>query len=269
MTNKEKCSLKLAKDVVPDAGLGEFMEGYTSKRDGHPYKFLWWLLVPIVGWIVVPFWVIIYVLSRTFRNESFIYLYEEGFLWVVKSITGKSKEYLVRYDEVGGMQYSKTRKYQTSYAIITVYQGTHVNFNICDKEGVSIFGQFFSYRNEHEVDDKYNACGFAVNAILERWDELAINRVNRELNQQGYARFYTNDNGQRVYVDIGRGFIKTGSDYAGNDFRYSIQDGYLFIYPSDEDRNYSNKKEYFTINVNQMYDSRVFFLAASQLLGIK
>ena len=269
MTNKERCSLNRAKDIIPDAGLGEFIEGYTSKREGHPYKSLLWLLVPIIGWIVVPMLLIVYCLKRYFRDESFIYLYDDGFLWMVKSFTGKSKEYIVRYDEVGGMMAAKTRNYQTHYYVIKIYTGTSVAFNVCDKEGVTLLSLSIFYNNEHEKDDKYDACGFALNAILDKWHAMALERANREISEQGFARFFTLNKGSMTSVDIGRGFIKTEGNYAGENLRYAFQDGLLYIYPSEEDRNFSNEKKYFTINVNSMYDNQIFFLAASQLLGIK
>ena len=74
MTNKEKCSLVVGKDLIPDPGLGEFIEGYTNKRDPFPYKFLWWFLVPIVGQIVVPMFVIIFFLGKLFGKKHFVSL---------------------------------------------------------------------------------------------------------------------------------------------------------------------------------------------------
>ena len=243
MTNKEKYSLNIANDIIPDTGLGEFIEGYASKRDAYPYKVLLWLLVPVFGWIFVAVWLISYCLNRFFREENFIYLYEDGFLWVVKSFTGKSKEYIVRYDEVGGMMAAKTRNYQTHYYIIKIYTGTVVAFNVCDKEGVNMLSLSISYRNEHERDDNYNACGFALNAILDRWHDMALNRANREISEQGFARFFTLSDGKKTAVDIGRGFIKSEGNYAGEGFRYAFQDGLLYIYPTEEDRNFSHPLE--------------------------
>ena len=54
-----------------------------------------------------------------------------------------------------------------------------------------------------------------------------------------------------------------------NNFKYTFDNGELLIYPSEEELNPNSKKKYFVIDVNNMYNKEVFFLAASQLLGIK
>lgn len=268
MTNKEKCSLKVEKDLIPDSGLGEFIEGYTNEKDTFAYKFLWWLLIPIVGWTVVFMMVMIFLLTKIFGTKQVIYLYKNGILWISKPFIGNGEKIVLRYDEIGGIRTSKTRMYQSTFGIKS-YTGTEVVMDICDKDGYSLLLRRFNYRNEHEDNEKYNALGFAMAAILNSWNEIAINRFNEELLNQGYGTFHTTLGKDIVNVVIGRDFIKTGENYVGRNFRYAFQDGLLYIYPSEEDRNFSDKKGYFTINVNDMYDKNVFLMAASQLLGVK
>ena len=268
MTNKEKCSLIVGNALIPDPGLGEFIEGYTNKMDPFPYKLLWWFLVPIVGQILVPMFVIIFFLVKLFRKKHVVYLYTDGILWESKPFIGRSEEISLRYDEIGGIMTSKTRHYQSTYGI-SHYTGTEVVMDICDKDGFSLLLRKFSYRNEHETDDQYNALGFAMVSILRNWNEIALDRFNKEFSEKGFGTFRTKVGKSVVTVSIGRDFIKTEENYAGSNFKYAFQDGFLYIYPSEEDRNFSNKKEYFTINVNDMYDNNIFLLAASQLLGIK
>lgn len=268
MTNKTKCSINVEKDFIPDAGLGKFIEGYTNKKDSFPYKFLWWLLLPIAGQIIVLMLVIIYFSGKIFGKKHTVYLYEDGVLWESKPMIGSNEEIILKYDEIGGIRTSKVRQYQSTYGIRT-YNGTSVVMDICDKEGYSLLLRKFSYRNEKEEEDKYNSLGFAMTAILNSWNKIAIDRLNSELANQGYGTFYTISGKSVVKVEIGRDFIKTGENYAGSDFKYAFQDGLLYIYPSEEDRNFSSTKEYFTININDMYDKEPFLLAAYQLLGIK
>lgn len=269
MTNKEKVSLNVSKDLIPDAGIGEFVEGYSSQRNPFNYKFLLWLLVPIAGQIVVVMYVLGFFLGKLLGGIENIYIYSDGFLWEKKPLIGKHEEIVVRYDEIGGIKYSKTRHYQTTYGIIRTYNGTHTTLEVCDREGFTICSRVNSYRNEHEAEDKYNAAAFATNSIIDRWNVIAADRFNKDMSEKGYGTFYTTDGKKKVTVKLGRDFIKTDNHYAGRNFKYAFQDGLLYIYPSEEDRNYSNKEEYFTINVNEMFDNRIFLIAANQLLGIK
>lgn len=267
-TNKEKVLLNASKDLIPDAGLGEFLEGYSSQRDPFNYKLLLWILVPVIGWSLVLVFIVNFFFHKWLDTKDYIYLYKEGFLWVRKPCLGNPRETIVRFDEIGGIRYSKTRHYKVIY-LVNVYNETSTTFEVCDRKGLSICKVESAYRNEKEADDKYNAVAFASNAIIDRWNEMAIERFNRDVAEKGYGTFYTKGGTASVKVELGRDFIKTGNHYAGSEFRYAFQDGLLYIYPTEEDRNFSDKTQYFTINVNEMYDSRIFLLAAAQYLGIK
>lgn len=267
MTSKEKCALVAGRDIIPNVGLGEFVEGYTNKKDSFPYYILWWFLFPIVGQILVPLIILFYYLQRLFGTKHVVYIYEKGFFWRRKSLFDQ-KDSLLRFDEIGGIRTSKTRNYNSTYGIKT-YNGTTVILDICDKKGNSLFLQEFSYRNEHEEELKYNALGYVMNAILNIWNVYAFNRFNRELSEKGFCIFYTISRKVKEALELGNGYIKYGGNYAGMGLKYAFQDGLLYIYPSLEDRNFSNKNEYFIINVNDMYDKSIFLYAAQHLLGIK
>ena len=246
MTNKEKCSLSVDKDFIPDAGLGKFIEGYTTERD---------------------------ILGKFSIKKQTVYIFQEGILWVTKYIFGKSEEIILRYDEMGGIRTSKERQYQSTYGLFKKYIGTNVILEICDKDGFSLLKRSFSYMNEKEDESMYNALGCSMVAIQNQWSDIAIRKLNHELSEKGYGTFRTIEYGsfknKKVTIKIGRDFLKADDNYAGSNFKYAFQDGSLYIYPSEEDRNFSNKKEYFTININDMYDKEIFLQAAYQLLGIK
>lgn len=268
MTNKEKCAINASKDQIPDTGLGEFVEGYTNSRDSIiNKKILWLLLLPIVGWVILAVFLIVMLLGKTFGTIHSIYLYKNGILWETKPKIGKSEEIIIRYDEIGGIKTSKTRQYSSIYGLVNVYQGTSVLLDICDRDGFSIIQRHFAYQNEHEKEDGYNSFGFGMNAILAAWDKIALDRLNKELNEKGFCTFYTTENGKKVSVEVGGYFIKSAGNYASAGLKYAFQEGILYIYPSEEDCNSS--KKYFTINVNEMYNRNVFLLAVNQLLGIR
>lgn len=266
MTNKEKCAINASKDLIPDTGLGEFVEGYTNRRDSINKKILWLLLLPIVGWVLLAVFLILALLGKFLRKTHSVYLYQDGVLWETKSIIGKSEEIIIRYDEIGGIKTSKTRQYSSIYGLVNTYQCTSVLLEICDKDGFSIIQRQFAYQNEHEKEDGYNSLGFGMNAILTTWNKIALDRLNRELNENGFCTFYTTENGKKVSVEVENYFIKSANNYAGAGLKYAFQEGILYIYPSEEDCNSS--KKYFTINVNEMYNRDVFLLAINQLLGI-
>lgn len=268
-SNRGKCAINAAYDDIPSVGLGTFIEGYTNTRDSFPYKFLWWLLVPIAGQIIVPLFVLFYFLGKLFGAKHFVYIYKEGFLWKRKRLIGKDDEIRVLYDEMFGIRTFKTREYQSIYGIINIYKGTTVYLDVCNKKYEKILSRSFVYKNENEEEDEYNSLGFAMRALLDRWNDIAIERFNKEMREKKYGTFLTTTHGALTAVCVGSNFIVAGDNRASNKFKYSLENGELLIYPSEEELNPNSKKKYFVIDVNNMYNKEVFFLAASQFLGIK
>ena len=268
MTNKEKCMLTEHKDLIPNPGLGPFVEGYSNQNILFPNRLLFMLWIPIVGWILFPIFILFYYLGALLETKHFICLYRDGLLWKTRNVFGTEKETTVRYDEVGGIRNPKIRHYKNIYGF-SKYNQTEVQLDICDKEGRSLLEQKIAYYNEKEEDDKYNAFGYALIAIMKRWNEMALERFNTELREKGYGTFYSVYKKQRVAVDVGRNFIKTAGNYVEGHFRFAFQNGFLYIYPDETDRNPASKDDFFAINVNNMYDNTIFLMVVAQFFGIK
>jgi len=269
MTNKERLSIDTIKDLIPEAGLGDFVEGYSGEKEPFNYNFLWWILFPVLGWLFLLMYFLNWknVIGKKFN----VYLFEKGFIWETVRRFRDNELKAIKYNEIEGIANPKTRHYQSRFGF-ECYTQTGAALLVCDKNGTSLLSESFQYKNEFEEDDRYNAVAFGANAIMERWNTIALARFNEELRKQGFVSFYTIEGkGKLVRVDLGRDFLKEGDNYVGTSsgFRYSFDSGLLFLYPSEEDRNYSNKKRYFTINVNNMYNKTIFLLAASQFLGVK
>lgn len=267
MENKEKLAINPVKEIIPQIGYGEYIEGYSNTKDPFNYKFLWWNIFPIVGQILVLFYVLFFFLNKLLGTKHYVYIYKEGILWKSHNVFS-NKDAQIRYDEIGGIKTSKVRHYKLIYGI-RKYNCTEVVIDISDKNGNSFIKHKFNYRNENEEESKYNALGYAMKAIMNIWNEYAFERFKKELSEKGYGTFYSTSGKQRQIVEIGQGYIKSDGNYAGAGFRYNFQNGLLYIYPTEEDLNFSDKKEYFVINVNDMYDRDIFLFVASKLLGIK
>lgn len=174
-TNKGKCALNAQSDVIPSVGLGTFIEGYTNTRDRIiNKKVLWMLLIPILGQIVIPLIILLTYIGKFFEAKHFVYLYEEGILWRRKRFLRAEDEVSIRYSDIGSVGVRKTRHYSSVYGIIKFYNVTETNLVIYDHDRHLLLSRSFNYQNEKEEDDKYNALGFAMNAILDVTQQLGI-----------------------------------------------------------------------------------------------
>ena len=265
-TNKERCALDSTRVTVPEVGLGEFVEAFSSKNTPFPTKMLLWILVPIVGWILVAILLFTVVFTRIFGSTVIVYIYKEGFLWYKKTFVGKETNTIIRFDDIGGIRTSKIMHYQSSYGIKT-YGRTELLFEVCDKPGNCLLSYKNIYRNKQEDEDKYNALGFAINDILNIWNEKAVERFNKQIATNGEATFRTYFDGKPSTVIVSPTHVASRGFYAKGNFRYSFQDGWMSLYPSQSDQQ-KQGIEYFTLNVNDMYDKTVFLLALSHFFGI-
>lgn len=275
MTNKERCAIKADDEIVKNANLGEFVEGYTSSKDKTNWKFLLWLLLPFLGWIVVFMLLTIMFFKWMFASRHTVVIYKQGFLWKTYYLLYKGDEQIVKFADMDGLLISKTKCYQSYYGLFEHYTNTNAYFSIINRNNEETFAKSFSYSNEDEDDDSYNAAGFAAVAISKAWNDMALEKINKELTEKGACKFYVRS-GNGFFtkvtlseVEIGRGFIKYEGHYAGDNLRYSFSNGLLLIYPSEEDNHFAKEEKYFAIDVNNMYDKHIFLLAASQLIGIK
>lgn len=76
-------------DLVPDAGLGDFVVGYNQRGDRFKWYWLFWLLIPIIGifYFLIPAFG--YWLTHILHTQ--ILVYKDGFLWQTVSHSGKVK----------------------------------------------------------------------------------------------------------------------------------------------------------------------------------
>lgn len=138
----------------------------------------------------------------------------------------------------------------------------------------------FSYKG-----DTYGSAvlGYAVTAVCDVWNRIALGRANKELAERGHCVFYVREEssfldplwergelgrGKLKELEIGRGYIKYNGHYAGEKSEYQFSKGYMFIYPSEADRGMSEKNGNFAIPLNNVYNRQIFLLAASELLGV-
>ncbi len=247
--------------LIPQVGLGGYKIGFTTERVPFEWKNLFWILLPIGGWLILLIFILLYIWSKISCYRVFIY--EKG---IFKQRTGfLSKDMIYRFDDISGISVARTKQYRRIYGF-DKYTGTSVSIKIELKDGS--IDKFYNdrYRNEYEVEGEYEFAGYMANALTNSWIDVSLKRVNEELKRQGYATFRS----EKSIVSVGRGFIKSDSNYANGQFRYSFDNGYLYIYPGGEDAvQFKNKNKYFVINVNKMYNKEVFLMTISSLLGIK
>lgn len=276
MTIEEQLSIKPNEDFIPNVGLGEFIVGYTGKKAKFPKKMLWWLLVPFLGWFMVVSFVAVYYIFPLFVGKYTIYVYEDGFLWVEHPsifssslLKVKDKETLIRYDDIGGSRYDVCSR--------SVYIGhgvrvpeTYVVFDICNKEGCSIFKRDFSIRGR-VTNDKFPPIYYAIPFIHKKWEIISTDRFYSELKEKGYGTFFYLQSGifKRITeVQIGNNFIKTENNCIKDNFDYDMDydNNLLKIYPGKKDDKQSRKKS-ISIYLGSVYNEKAFKKAVNQLLG--
>ena len=247
-----------------DYGLGKYIDGYTDSRENFNYKQLWWLLLPVVGWLFLFFIVLGHLLNHI-RNWR-VLLYENGIVKQTVTRSGNiAEEEVINFNDVTGISCRKTRNYQSTYGI-TAYTGTDVDLRVLFRDGKVVKLLSGSYKNEHDFPDKYNFIGYVSNAIINLWHPIAVNNFNREMAGKGYGTFHSDGK----EIQVGSGFLRMGDNYVSGRFHYGMDSGMLTIQPDNEEgAHFSGKPKSFSINVNNMYNNTVFYAAISQFLGIK
>lgn len=266
MNNKEKFQIRTLGTLIPAMNLGNFIDGYIEKNESFNYKNLWWPLLPIIGWVIFVLLVIIYFLKLLFHFRFFrVFIYEKGI--VRQSLTKKGKtvdETVFKFNDLIGVSYKKTRQYKNVYGI-NIYNDTTVQLTGLDENKKEICILSGSYRNEKEQPGKYNFTGYACNAIMNVWNQIALERFDKELKQNGFAVFYSGNK----EVKVGIKFLRMGNNYVSDNFSYIFDNGALIIYPNMEEGSHFKKHaNYFSIDVNGMYNSHIFLMAIRQYLGI-
>lgn len=270
MTREEQLSIKPNEDFIPNVGLGEFIVGYTGKKVKFPKKMLWWLLVPFLGWSIVVSFVVVYYIFNLFVGKYTIYVYEDGFLWVEHPsifssslLKGKDKETLIRYDDIGGF------RHWVNVSVRVQFHG-NVVFDICNKEGCSIFKRDYPIRGGIS-NDRFPPIYYAIPFIHEKCEIISTDRFYSELKEKGYGTFFYLQPGifQRITeVQIGNNFIKTENNCIKDNFDYDMDydNNLLKIYPGKKDDKQSRKKS-ISIYLWSVYNEKAFKKAVNQLLG--
>ncbi len=266
-----------AENVIPDAGMGNYIEGYYGRRNtvgtfGNILVFLMCLgmfLFSLVAFLYnpeVPFFLLVvflllgcqiyfgWKLYSSWNDFLRVYVYKNGFLWQDLNCMGSLiNEKKICFDDISSISLSKTAHFTNG-----VYNKTSVDCVILDKNGNNVFTINGNYNNRYEQPDKYNTFGYAIYAIIDRWDNIAIDRFHRELDEKGYGTF------EDGFTQVGHDFLRRGDCYVDTNegFEYNFAEGFLHLYPK------SSEREDFLIPINGMNNYRVFLLAIDQLLGI-
>lgn len=249
---------------IPNKGLGAFLCGFTEEKKPFNWANIWFNLIFGVGQILFIGHVIRHCWVKSHPDR--VLLYQNGFIKQSLDNKGKVKqESINNYYDLKGVLYAKTRQYQSIYGIKT-YNCTTVNLSVLDKNNIKSKILWGSYRNKDEIEGKYNFIGYACNAIRDSWLKFALNKFNDELRSRGYGSF-TSPTGE---ITVGRDFIGVNNTIVSSGFRYSFDNGYLYLYPNAaESAHFAQKCKPVAINIAGMYNKEVFLLAIGQLHGIK
>lgn len=264
ITDESIYLIKPETTTIPDLGLGDFIKGYSDKDTPYKWTFLLWLLLPIVGWILVIIYSLLYITRKyiTRRNLK-VLIYSKGFYLYEKKFN-KEYEEIIKFDDIIAINCARTRNYTNS-----MYSGTSCQISVLDMDRHNKVVFSATYHNENEEAGNYNFGGYVVWALMEAWYPVALERHIHELNQKRYTTFYYLE--PRSFrssilkdVQIGTNFIKVAEDYVDGEFTYQINDGWLYIYPPKK----STKKS-FRVYLNQMYDSTIFLVLLKEYWGVE
>lgn len=249
---------------IPDEGLGEFIVGFTEENKPFNWTNILWNLLPGVGQLFFVGHVLIHWWVKTHPDR--ILLYKNGFIKQTLDNKGRvKKELTFNFHELNGILFGKTRQYQNIYGI-RKYNATNVQLSVLDEHNVKEVILSGSYRNENEIEGNYNFIGYACLAINNAWIQFAIKKFNEEFSSKGYASFST-PNGE---VLVGSDFIKANNIVVSSGFKYSFDNGYLYLYPNAaEGGHFKNNSKPVAINVAGMFNKEVFLLAIGQIHGIR
>ena len=242
---------------VPDVGLGEFIEGYTTRNIAFNLNWLWWLLLPIAGVVVLLIVVLIYLFK--ILNPYYFLIYENGILTIrqsrSKSLSSNGK--IVKFDEINGINIAKTRNYTNG-----IYTGTACSASFFgSKDNKRHLFYSGSYYNESEISDKPNLTALVIKAIINMWTPIALNRHYSEFRRKGYTEFYSKSP-EKSY-QLGNDYIKyKDNTLTISAIKYRWYDGSLILYSQIKHQ----KK--IVIPVNLLYDNYAFLYLINECYGI-
>lgn len=246
-----------------DEELGEFICGFSEENKSFIWtNILWIFCFPFGPFILLGFairyW---WVKSHPRRILSF----KGGFIRQTLNGRGEvKKERLFNFNKLNGLLCRRTLHYQNIYGF-RKYKCTTVELSVLDSDNAKVAILSGSYRNEYEVEGNYNFVGYSCNAINDAWVRFSLQRFNKEFSEKGYGTFITS----KGNVFVGKDFIKINGVVVSHGFKYSFDNGYLYLYPNAaEGAHFKYKCKPVAINVSEMYDNEVFLMAMRQIHGV-
>ena len=262
-----------------EAETGRFIAGYSTWGERFNRKYLWVLLLCLAGMIGLLFCdgvftfglamslVIIgplvlailgtpYCFNKIFTRRCIICM--DGFIWQVLLCNKYMlSEKVVKFSDANGI-----RKSNTVYSQLGIsYLFTEATLSVIDSEGKELFSKTGYYVNEHE-EAFY---GFAFNGILERWNEIAAQRLNKEFEDKGYCTFFSDGKEYRV----GHGYLSCGNDTVRvGEFSYKFHDSFLSFFPPNVGSMWFLKSPTLVVPLSSMYNNQLFLAVIRQMLNI-
>ena len=266
-----------------EAEAGRFIAGYSTWGERFNRKYLWVLLLSVVGVIgclfcdeAITFMLSImlvamgplvlaimgmpYCFNKIFTRRCIICA--DGLIWQVLLYNiYMLSEKVIKFCDVKGI-----RKSGTVYSQFGIsYLLTVAKLSATDSAGNEIFCKTGYYVNEHEEAQKNNFYGCAFNGILERWNEIAAQRLNKEFEAKGYCSFYADGKEYRV----GHGYLSCGNDIVRvGEFSYKFHDGFLSFFPQNVGNMWLLKRPLLVVPLSSMYNGQLFLTVIRQTLNI-
>lgn len=283
---KKTCRKSVSIPIIPDEGLGDYVNGYDNYNVSLPWgRLIFMIFLSIlaaffiflsIALLIVSFkdgvWLFLLLLGSSLvavvtnmfvkqvLRRTRVFVYENGFIWEMFKRNGETIRLdKINFDDVDGIDFPITRRYLNGF-----YTGTSYKLTVWSKGRIllSISGL---YKNKN--DNTINDWGYlALNAIMERWNKVGLGRINSELSKNGFVCFTDKSSNK---IEVGRTYIKVGSEIINKDhIKYKFSAGLLYIH-NDMKKEHWLKKYETIINVNTMTNSHLFLCAVGSLLDIK
>lgn len=266
-----------------EAETGRFVVGYSTWGERFNRKYMWMLLLSlagiigclfcdeaitvmlsimfvVMGLIVLAILGIPYCFNKIFTRRCIIC--SDGFIWQVLLCNRYMlSKRVIKFSDANGI-----RKSATVYSQLGIsYLLTEATLSVIDSEGKELFCKTGYYMNEHEEPYKNNFYGYAFNGILERWNAIAAQRLNKEFEDKGFFTFYSDGKEYRV----GRGYLTCGNDTIRiGEFSYKFHDGFLSFFPPNVGSMWYLKSPTLVVPLSSMYNAQLFLAVIRQMLNI-
>lgn len=272
---------------IPQTELGAFVRGYKEsespiKKKSWTMRVSFYLVILVLIWLgvynmgdpgvptfffvaaAIAFCVYLFIEFHTFYNSR-VFIYSNGFLWQDIYVEEHLREHYVCFDDVKSIVFKKTRNYENK-TIYTRYTGTDYSFKVENVNGEELLFKCGTYKNENDVESKFDWELRALNDIYDLWTDHFLKRLNSQLERNAYISFPVNKNS---IVQVSKTYIRLDDmTIEQEEITYCFDSGNLYIRRSAKDDYKKSKKWDMIINVNKMENKMAFLIAIKQLLGI-